>query len=295
LEEETRVERPVRPPDHLVHACLYFLPPTGHGLRKLDIEAIRSLHDKVNVIPVLSKSDAFTTEEVDRMKQRVRQELLLEGIPCHSFLDGEEEPPYAVIGGNSVLEKGGRKGRGRIYPWGIVDIEDPTHCDFSLLRRLLLSSHTQDLIDRTHSVHYENYRAQKLRSLAEQTGCLTGDGLLEKNPLAVIADLKLENQEKVAAMEEEMEEVFRKKVADKEDKMRTSEEEETEKMVREMELIAREKEALAERREEVTREQIDWDERKTVSAINLASSSSSLNTRKKHLSLSIRPFKFGRS
>ena len=34
----------------------------------------------------------------------------------------------------------------RIYPWGIVDIEDPTHCDFSLLRRLLLSSHTQVVI-----------------------------------------------------------------------------------------------------------------------------------------------------
>ena len=78
-------------------------------------------------------------------------------------------------------------------------------------------------------------------------------------------------------------------VADKEDKMQTSEEEETEKMVRqiisfftsiyfnlnliliclnnspfaiahlqvrEMELIAREKEALAERREEVAREQV---------------------------------------
>jgi len=102
---------------------------------------------------------------------------------------------------------------------------------------------------------------------------------LEKNPLAVIADLKLEHQKKVAVMEEEMEEVFRKKVADKEEKMRTSEEEETEKMVREMELLAREKEALAERREEVSREQIDWEERKTVSTINLASSSSSLNSR----------------
>jgi len=295
LEEETRAERPVRPPDRLVHACLYFLPPTGHGLRQLDIEAIRCLHDKVNVIPVISKSDAFTTEEVVRMKQRVRQELLLEGIPCHSFLEGEEEPPYAVIGGNSVLEKGGRNGRGRVYPWGVVDIEDPSHCDFSLLRRLLLSSHTQDLIDRTHTVHYENYRATKLRSLAAQNGFLPGGDPLEKNPLAVIADLKLDHQEKVACMEEEMEEVFQNKVSDKEEKMRLSEEGETEKMMLDMATLAKERESLARRREEVAREQEDWEERRASSTLKLSSSSNSLNSKKKHLSLSIKPFKFGRA
>ena len=37
-------------------------------------------------------------EQVHDNCGQVRQELLLEGIPCHSFLEGEEEPPYAVIG-----------------------------------------------------------------------------------------------------------------------------------------------------------------------------------------------------
>ncbi len=35
--------------DPLVHACFYFVAPTGHpGLRTVDLEAMRHLHDKVS-------------------------------------------------------------------------------------------------------------------------------------------------------------------------------------------------------------------------------------------------------
>ena len=34
-------------PEDLVHACFYFLSPTGHGVRQMDLEAMRALHDKV--------------------------------------------------------------------------------------------------------------------------------------------------------------------------------------------------------------------------------------------------------
>ena len=34
-------------PDTRVHACLYFIAPTGHGLKPLDIEFMRRIHDKV--------------------------------------------------------------------------------------------------------------------------------------------------------------------------------------------------------------------------------------------------------
>ena len=46
LEGETRVNR-VEVPDTLVHACLYFIAPTGHGLKPLDIDFMRRIHDKV--------------------------------------------------------------------------------------------------------------------------------------------------------------------------------------------------------------------------------------------------------
>ena len=30
-----------------VHACLYFIAPSGHGLKPLDVEFMQRLHDKV--------------------------------------------------------------------------------------------------------------------------------------------------------------------------------------------------------------------------------------------------------
>jgi len=46
--------------------------------------------------------------------------------------------PFAVVGSNTVIEVRGRKVRGRLYPWGVVEVENPEHCDFIKLRTLLV-------------------------------------------------------------------------------------------------------------------------------------------------------------
>ena len=48
LDAETRVNRVTAMPDTRVHACLYFIAPSGHGLKPLDVEFMKRLHDKVN-------------------------------------------------------------------------------------------------------------------------------------------------------------------------------------------------------------------------------------------------------
>ncbi len=59
MNAETRVNRiPVQ--DTRVHACLYFIAPSGHGLKPLDVEFMRKLQDKVNIIPVIGKADTLT-------------------------------------------------------------------------------------------------------------------------------------------------------------------------------------------------------------------------------------------
>ena len=70
FESENRVERGFVE-DTRVHACLYFLAPTGHGMKRLDLEVMKRLQDKVNIIPVIGKADSFTKDELDRMKQKV--------------------------------------------------------------------------------------------------------------------------------------------------------------------------------------------------------------------------------
>lgn len=42
------------------------------SLKQLDIEFMRRLHTKVNLIPIIAKSDTMTDEEVMEFKQRVR-------------------------------------------------------------------------------------------------------------------------------------------------------------------------------------------------------------------------------
>ena len=57
--------------DKRVHACLYFIAPTGHGLKPLDVEVMKKIHKKVNIIPVIGKADSCTVKEVNMFKTKV--------------------------------------------------------------------------------------------------------------------------------------------------------------------------------------------------------------------------------
>lgn len=46
--------------------------------------------------------------------------------------------PFAVVGSSQIIEVKGRKVRGRMYPWGVVEVENPDHCDFIKLRTMLM-------------------------------------------------------------------------------------------------------------------------------------------------------------
>ena len=72
LESETKVER-VEVPDTRVHACLYFIAPTGHGLKPLDVEFLKKIHRKVNIVPVIGKSDTCTKKEINLFKTKVKE------------------------------------------------------------------------------------------------------------------------------------------------------------------------------------------------------------------------------
>ncbi|XP_023215458.1 septin-5-like [Centruroides sculpturatus] len=61
--------------DNRVHCCLYFVPPFGHGLRPIDIEFMKRLHQKVNIVPIVAKADSLTAVEIRRLKDRILREL----------------------------------------------------------------------------------------------------------------------------------------------------------------------------------------------------------------------------
>lgn len=57
--------------DLRVHACLYFIRPTGHTLKPLDIEVMKRLSSRVNLIPVVAKADTLSPSDLARFKHRV--------------------------------------------------------------------------------------------------------------------------------------------------------------------------------------------------------------------------------
>lgn len=92
LDAENKVNR-MNIVDNRIHACVFFIQPTGHSLKPLDIEVMKRLHTKVNLIPVIAKSDTLTDEEVTAFKARVSfnmlsYQLLLQFIltTCRSWL-----------------------------------------------------------------------------------------------------------------------------------------------------------------------------------------------------------------
>ena len=66
--------------DTRVHACLYFIAPSGHGLKNIDVQFMKNLQHKVNLVPVIGKSDAFTNEEIVEFKEKIQ------GSPSHLLL-----------------------------------------------------------------------------------------------------------------------------------------------------------------------------------------------------------------
>ncbi|KAI9299773.1 Septin-domain-containing protein [Cunninghamella echinulata] len=162
--------------DMRVHACLYFIRPTGQGLKPLDIEIMKRLGSRVNLIPVIAKADTLTPKDLSLFKQRIKEVISAQNIQIYtSPLESEDEEvtqrnqtildamPFSIIGSTEVVTTpDGRQVKGRAYSWGVAEVENEQHCDFKKLRNLLVRSHMLDLISTTEENHYENYRQREM-------------------------------------------------------------------------------------------------------------------------------------
>ncbi|XP_035911856.1 septin-7 isoform X1 [Anopheles stephensi] len=301
LTAESRVHRTALP-DSRVHVCLYFIAPSGHGLKPLDIEFMQRLCDKVNIIPVIAKADTLTPEEITLFKKQILNEIAQHKIKIYDFpdpMDEEEDAkvlrqlrsrvPFAVVGANAIIEIDGRKVRGRRYPWGVAEVENLDHCDFIALRNMVIRTNLQDLKDVTNNVHYENYRCRKLAGLgtdgkAKLSNNLCNIGTVNTNgtgwnPLAQMEEEKREHESKMKKMEAEMEQVFEMKVKEKKQKLKDSEAELTrrhEERKKALELQIRE---LEDRRKAFEQEKSEWEQQNGVTLDELRRKSLEANSK----------------
>ena len=145
LDQENRVNR-TKLVDNRIHALLYFIEPTGHALKPVDIEFMKRLHTKVNLIPVIAKADTMTDDETLAFKARILDDVAHHQIqiftapPGYELTEDEEtiaeneeimkKIPFAIVGSDAVVDApDGRRVRGRKYPWGVIEVDNEEHCD----------------------------------------------------------------------------------------------------------------------------------------------------------------------
>lgn len=205
LAEETKVNRNPRFQDTRVHLCLYFIEPTGHGLKELDVNTMSSISKYVNILPIVSRADSFTQNELKLFKKSIMDDINKFKIPIFNFkVDQDEEDdqdiinesiylsnlqPFSIITSDETIESQGLLKRVRTYPWGVIDVMDPANSDFPILKSVLLGSHLQEFKDITHDFLYETYRTERLSNVTD-----LNTNIYEKEPsmsnLAEIANSK---------------------------------------------------------------------------------------------------------
>jgi septin family protein len=165
--------------DTRVHCCLYMIQPYGKlKLRDEDIQCMRALHERVNLVPIIAKADTFNTSQLAKFKENILAELKLNGINYYkfSFSAREDEEraeivrqeaerfPFAVVAADEPTLLDGE------YQWiretisGHIDIYNKSY-DFGALAQLLCRHCILDLIDSTHSRHYARIKAELLEQV----------------------------------------------------------------------------------------------------------------------------------
>ncbi|KAM9566917.1 septin-10-like [Guaruba guarouba] len=177
LQEELKIKRSLfNYHDSHIHVCLYFISPTGHSLKSLDLVTMKKLDSKVNIIPIIGKADSIAKSELQNFKNKIMCELVSNGIQIYLFPTDDEtvsernaimngHMPFAVVGSNEKVQVGNKMVRVRQCPWGTVEVENENHCDFVKLREMLICTNMEDLREQTHVRHYELYRRCRLKEM----------------------------------------------------------------------------------------------------------------------------------
>jgi len=228
LQEELKVKRSLHSyHDTRIHACLYFIAPTGHSLKSLDLVTMKALDSRVNIIPVIAKADTITKQELHKFKIKVMSELVSNGVHIYQFPTDDETVtdlnstmnghlPFAVVGSTDEVKVGNKMVKARQYPWGTVQVENENHCDFVKLREMLVRTNMEDLRETTHYRHYELYRRTKLQEM----------GFTDNESMSLQETYEQKRAEHLAELqkkEEEMRQMFVVRVKEKEAELKDAE------------------------------------------------------------------------
>ncbi|KAK4814353.1 hypothetical protein QYF61_016311 [Mycteria americana] len=273
LQEELKIRRSLfNYHDTRIHVCLYFITPTGHSLKSLDLVTMKKLDSKVNIIPIIAKADTISKSELHKFKIKIMSELVSNGVQIYQFPTDDEAVaeinsvmnahlPFAVVGSTEEVKVGNKLVRARQYPWGVVQVENESHCDFVKLREMLIRVNMEDLREQTHTRHYELYRRCKL----EEMGFKDTDP--DSQPFSLQETYETKRKEFLGELqkkEEEMRQMFVNKVKETEAELKEKERELHEKFEHLKRIHQEEKRKVEEKRRELEEEMNAFNRRKVA-------------------------------
>ncbi|XP_046879898.1 septin-8-A-like isoform X2 [Hypomesus transpacificus] len=273
LQEELKIKRSLfNYHDSRIHICLYFIAPTGHSLKSLDLVTMKKLDSKVNIIPIIAKADTISKSELHKFKIKIMSELVSNGVQIYQFPTEDDAVteinssmnahlPFAVVGSTEEVKVGNKMVRARLYPWGTVQVENESHCDFVKLREMLLRVNMEDLREQTHTRHYELYRRCKL----EEMGFKDAD--TDSQPFSLQETYETKRREFLGELqhkEEEMRQMFVNKVKETEVELKEKERELHERFEQLKRMHQEEKRNLEEKRRDLEEEMNAFNRRKVA-------------------------------
>ncbi|XP_059832754.1 septin-6 isoform X5 [Hypanus sabinus] len=276
LQEELKIKRTLHSyHDSRVHVCLYFIAPTGHSLKSLDLVTMKKLDSKVNIIPIIAKADSISKTELQKFKIKIMSELVSNGVQIYQFPTDDETVaeingtmnahlPFAVVGSTEEVKIGNKMMKARQYPWGTVQVENENHCDFVKLREMLIRVNMEDLREQTHARHYELYRRCKL----EEMGFKDTDP--DNKPFSLQETYEAKRNEFLGELqkkEEEMRQMFVTRVKEKESELKEAEKELHDKFDRLKKLHQDEKKKLEDKKKSLDDEINAFKQRKTAAEL----------------------------
>ncbi|XP_019874770.2 septin-2-like [Aethina tumida] len=271
LQEELKIKRSLPSyHDSRIHVCLYFICPTGHGLKSIDLVCMKKLEQKVNIIPIIAKADTISKTELQKFKSKIISELQNNGVNIYQFPVDDESVsevntsmnshvPFAVIGSADFVRVGNKMMRARQYPWGTVQVENESHCDFVKLREMLIRTNMEDMREKTHCKHYELYRKRRL----EQMGFSDVDADNKPVSFQQTFEAKRTNHlQELQQKEDEMRQMFVVRVKEKEAELKEAEKELHAKFDKLKKDHTDEKKKIEEQRKKLEDDMIEFNRRK---------------------------------
>merc|ERR1711981_1081732 len=155
LRKELTAQRERYLQDTRIHCCLFFIQPSGHALKPIDIVVLKKLSEFVNVVPVIAKSDSLTLEERQAFKERIKEEFSFHNLRMYPYENEEHDPEEVAL--NAQIKN--------MIPFAVVGTET------------------------TSQIHYESFRAKQLLALKESSA--VGGGHSGSRPISPSADREL--------------------------------------------------------------------------------------------------------